>query len=161
MWVRVVLSGGKWSKVGESMLTGEYRHSIDEKGRLIIPAKYRDILGDNFVVTKGLDSCLFIYPNDEWTSFENKLRGLPLTNQNARHFSRFFLAGAVSCDTDKQGRILVPQNLREFAKLEKEVVLVGVSSRVEIWSKENWETYINEESLDMDNIANNMADLGI
>ena len=91
MWVRVVLSGGKWSKVGESMLTGEYRHSIDEKGRLIIPAKYRDILGDNFVVTKGLDSCLFIYPNDEWTSFENKLRGLPLTNQNARHFSRFFL----------------------------------------------------------------------
>lgn len=143
------------------MLTGEYRHTIDEKGRLIIPAKYRDILGSNFVVTKGLDHCLFIYPNEEWESFESKLRGLPLTNQNARHFSRFFLAGAVNCDTDKLGRILLPQNLREFAKLEKEVVLVGVSSRVEIWNKENWETYINEDALDMDTIANNMADLGI
>ena len=114
------------------MFMGEYNHTIDAKGRLIVPAKFREILGDNFIVTKGLDGCLFVYPNDEWTRFEEKLKSLPLTNKNARQFTRFFLAGAAACEVDKQGRILLPQVLREFASLEKDVVLVGVASRIEI-----------------------------
>ena len=117
------------------MFMGEYNHTIDAKGRLIVPAKFREILGDNFIVTKGLDGCLFVYPNDEWTRFEEKLKSLPLTNKNARQFTRFFLAGAAACEVDKQGRILLPQVLREFASLEKDVVLVGVASRIEIWSR--------------------------
>ena len=124
------------------MFMGEYNHTIDPKGRLIIPAKFREALGDEFVVTKGLDGCLFVYANTEWNNFEEKLRTLPLTNKNARQFTRFFLAGAAACEVDKQGRILIPQVLREFAKLEKDVVLVGVASRIEIWSKEVWEESI-------------------
>ena len=118
---------------------GEYNHTIDAKGRLIIPSKFRDSLGVEFVVTKGLDGCLFVYDNKEWSAFEEKLKSLPLTNKDARQFVRFFLAGATLAEVDKQGRILVPANLREFAGLEKEVVLVGVASRVEIWSKARWE----------------------
>ena len=102
------------------MFMGEYNHSIDTKGRLIMPAKFRDVLGDSFVVTKGLDGCLFVYPDEEWNIFEEKLKTLPLTNKNARQFTRFFLAGAATCEVDKQGRILLPQVLREFAELEKD-----------------------------------------
>ena len=112
------------------MFMGEYNHTIDAKGRLIIPSKFRDSLGDEFVVTKGLDGCLFVYDNKEWSAFEEKLKSLPLTNKDARQFVRFFLAGATLAEVDKQGRILVPANLREFAALEKEFVLVGVASRV-------------------------------
>lgn len=141
------------------MFMGEYNHTIDPKGRLIIPSKFREELGDEFVVTKGLDGCLFVYPNKEWSTFEEKLRSLPLTNKNARQFSRFFLAGAASCELDKQGRILLPSVLREFAALEKDVVLVGVLSRIEIWSKAKWE----ESNVydDMDEIAEHMEDLGL
>ncbi|OYP38963.1 division/cell wall cluster transcriptional repressor MraZ, partial [Lachnotalea glycerini] len=120
------------------MFMGEYNHSIDAKGRLIMPSKFREALGDEFVVTKGLDGCLFVYPIDEWQAFEEKLKTLPLTNKNARQFSRFFLAGAATCEVDKQGRILLPSVLREFAQLNKDVVLVGVLSRIEIWSKSKW-----------------------
>ena len=112
------------------MLTGEYNHSIDSKGRLIIPAKFREILGDSFVITKGLDNCLFVYPDNEWKLFEEKLRTLPLTNKNARTFTRFFLGSAVEGVLDKQGRVLISSALRDFAGLEKEVVLVGVLDRV-------------------------------
>lgn len=105
------------------MFMGEYNHTIDAKGRLIIPSKFRELLGEEFVLTKGLDGCLSIYPMDEWNAFEEKLRALPLTNKNARTFTRFFVAGATNCELDKQGRILVPQTLREFAGLEKDVVL--------------------------------------
>ncbi len=141
------------------MFMGEYNHTIDAKGRLIVPSKFRDALGDEFVITKGLDGCLFVYDNKEWTAFEEKLKSLPLTNKDARQFVRFFLAGAANVEVDKQGRILVPSNLREFAKLSKEVVLVGVASRIEIWSKEIWE---NTESFeDMEEIAEHMADLGL
>lgn len=138
---------------------GEYNHSIDAKGRLIIPSKFRETLGDAFVVTKGMDDCLFVYDNDEWTHFEEKLKALPVTNRNARQFARFFLAGAAAVEVDKQGRILVPANLRQFAGLEKDVVLVGVASRVEIWSKENWEEQTADK--DMDEIAENMEELGL
>lgn len=141
------------------MFMGEYNHTIDTKGRLIIPSKFREILGEEFVVTKGLDGCLFVYSNEEWTAFEAKLRTLPLTNKDARKFSRFFLAGAAACEVDKQGRILIPAVLREFAELEKEVVLVGVASRIEIWSKSKWIESNSYE--DMDDIAEHMADLGL
>ena len=138
---------------------GEYNHTIDAKGRLIIPSKYRETLGNEFVVTKGLDGCLFVYDNAEWAAFEEKLKSLPLTNKDARRFVRFFLAGATLAEVDKQGRILVPGTLREFAELEKEVVLVGVGSRVEIWSKERWEDASSYD--DVEEIAEHMADLGL
>lgn len=142
------------------MFMGEYNHTIDTKGRLIMPSKFRESLGDEFVVTKGLDGCLFVYPEAEWRAFEEKLRTLPLTNKDARKFSRFFLAGAAACEVDKQGRVLVPTVLREFAELEKEVVLVGVLSRIEIWSKSKWEE-ANSAYEDMDDIAEHMEELGL
>lgn len=141
------------------MFMGEYNHAIDTKGRLIIPSKFREELGEEFVVTKGLDGCLFVFPNEAWQEFENKLRSLPLANKSARQFSRFFVAGASSCELDKQGRILLPSSLREFAGLEKEVVLTGMLNRVEIWSKEKW--LENNSYDDMDEIAEQMTDLGL
>ncbi len=141
------------------MFMGEYNHAIDTKGRLIIPSKFREELGEEFVVTKGLDGCLFVFPNDAWQEFENKLRELPLANRSARQFSRFFVAGAASCELDKQGRILLPSSLREFAGLEKEVVLTGMLNRVEIWSREKW--LENNSYDDMDEIAEQMTDLGL
>lgn len=143
------------------MFIGEYNHTIDAKGRLIVPSKFREALGEEFVVTKGLDGCLFVYPMEEWTVFTDKLKELPLTKKDARQFSRFFLAGAASCEVDKQGRILIPAVLREFAGLEKDAVLVGVSSRIEIWSRSNWEKISDVDIEDMDNIAEHMEDLGI
>ena len=141
------------------MFMGEYNHTIDAKGRLIIPARFRELLGEEFILTKGLDGCLSIYPMDAWEAFETKLRALPFTNKNARTFTRFFVAGATNCELDKQGRILVPQTLREFAGLEKEVVLTGNLDRIEIWSKEKWSENCNYD--DMDNIAESMQDMGI
>ena len=141
------------------MFMGEYNHTIDTKGRLIIPSKFREVLGEEFVVTKGLDGCLFVFDNNEWSAFENKLKTLPITNKDARKFVRFFLAGAASVEVDKQGRILVPGVLREFSELLKDVVLIGVGSRVEIWSKERWEGTVTYE--DMDEIAEHMAELGL
>jgi MraZ protein len=132
---------------------------VDAKGRLIIPAKFRDTLGEEFVVSKGMDGCLFVYANDDWNAFEQKLTSLPLINKEARQFARFFLAGAAQVELDKQGRILLPAALREFAGLDKDVVLVGVGSRIEIWSKEKWNA-INEEE-DMDAITAAMEGLGL
>ena len=157
-WWKVEQNGGKWG--AKVMLMGEYNHTIDAKGRLIVPAKFREILGDEFVVTKGLDNCLFVYPNDEWQKFEEKLQTLPLTNKNARQFTRFFLAGAASVEVDKQVRILLPSVLREFAGLEKDVVLVGVASRIEIWSRDRWNESISTYDDDMDEVAANMESLG-
>ena len=141
------------------MFMGEYNHIIDAKGRLIIPARFRELLGEEFILTKGLDGCLSIYPMDAWEAFETKLRALPLTNKNARTFTRFFVAGATNCELDRQGRILVPQTLREFAGLEKEVVLTGNLDRIEIWSKEKWSENCNYD--DMDSIAESMQDMCI
>ena len=143
------------------MFMGEYNHSIDPKGRLIIPSKFREILGDEFVVTKGLDGCLFVFPNDEWQAFEEKLRALPMANKNARKFSRFFMAGATTCELDKQGRILLPSTLREFADLEKDVVLAGLLNRIEIWSEQKWNENNNYEEIDMDEIAGQLTELGL
>ena len=118
---------------------GEYQHTLDPKGRVIMPSKFRDGLGESFVVTKGLDNCLFVYPQGEWEELERKLRILPLTSKDARAFTRFFFSGATECELDKQGRILIPANLREYAGLDKDLIIIGVASRIEIWGKERWE----------------------
>lgn len=143
------------------MLLGEYNHNLDQKGRVSVPAKFRDDLGSTFIVTKGLDNCLFAYSKEEWEKFETKLKSLPLTNANARNFIRFFFAGATECEVDKQGRINIPQTLREYAGLSKELYIIGVATRVEIWDKEKWEKYTNEENMDVNEIAIQMSNLGI
>ena len=143
------------------MLIGEFEHSLDAKGRLIMPAKLRESIGDTFVVTKGLDGCLFAFSITEWTNFEEKLKSLPLSNKNSREFVRFFLSGATECEIDKQGRFLIPNNLREAAGLVKETVIIGVGTRIEIWDKEKWTEYNNENMSVADEIAENMTMLGI
>lgn len=141
------------------MLIGEYEHTIDTKGRLSMPSKLRRDMGEAFIVTKGLDGCLFAFSQDEWKNFETKLKALPLSDKNARNFVRFFLAGATECEIDKQGRFLIPGNLREAAKLEKEAVIIGVGTRLEIWNKEIWAS--KDEEISADEIAENMTMLGI
>ncbi|WP_066634749.1 division/cell wall cluster transcriptional repressor MraZ [Desulfolucanica intricata] len=143
------------------MFMGEHQHTIDSKGRMIIPARFREGLGERFVMTKGLDSCLFVYPMEEWTELEQKMRSLPFTRKDARAFVRFFFSGACECELDKQGRILIPNNLREYAKLEKEVVVIGVSSRVEIWSKAEWESYNKNASDSVEEIAEKIVDFDL
>ena len=140
------------------MFMGEHNHTVDAKGRVIIPAKFRDELGDEFVLTLGLDGCLFVYPNDEWLNFVNELKGLP-GSKEARQLQRYFMAGAASCEVDKQGRFLIPQKLREHAGLDKELVLVGVLNKIEIWSKERWES--NNTYENMDEIAERMSEFGL
>lgn len=142
------------------MFMSQYNHSIDAKGRVIIPAKFREKLGDSFVITKGLDGCLFGYAEAEWKEFEEKLAALPTTSKDARSFTRYFLAGAAECELDKQGRILIPAVLREFAELDKEVVLVGAASKIEIWSKEKWDSSNSEYEENMDEISANLEKLG-
>lgn len=143
------------------MLIGEYEHSLDVKGRLIMPVKLRDDIGDKFIITKGLDGCLFGFSQSEWMNFEEKLKSLPLTNKNARDFVRFFLSGAVECEIDKQGRFLVASNLREYASMEKEVVIIGVGTRIEFWSKDKWKKYNGCDNISADELAENMTILGI
>lgn len=140
---------------------GEYQHNIDVKGRMIVPAKFREGLGESFVLTRGLDKCLFAYPMEEWKILEEKLKKLPLTKRDARSFTRFFFSGAVECEVDKQGRINIPQTLRNYSKLEKECVVIGVSSRIEVWSKEIWEDYFTESEESFAEIAENLMDFDI
>ena len=142
------------------MLIGEYEHSLDAKGRLIMPAKLRQDMGEKFIVTKGLDGCLFAFSQEEWLNFETKLKTLPLSDRNARNFVRFFLSGATECELDKQGRFLIPNNLRTYATLEKEIMIIGVGTRIEIWDKEKWNSY-NDENISVEDIAENMTMLGI
>lgn len=142
------------------MFIGEYEHALDNKKRLIIPSKFREELGSKFILTKGLDGCLYVYTLDGWNVLEKKLKLLPLTSKNARAFIRFFFSGANELEPDKQGRILIPQNLLEYAQIKKEIVSIGVSSRVEIWSREKWEKY-NNSNIDFDEIAEQMSKLGI
>ena len=152
---------GPFRKKVSSLLTGEFNHSIDPKGRLIIPSKFREILGEDFVITKGMDGCLYLYPSNEWKTLEEKLRTLPLTNKNARTFTRFFFRSAVDGGLDKQGRVLISSALRTFAGLEKDVVLVGVLERVEIWDKAKWDENNAVVEGNMDDIASQMEELGL
>lgn len=142
------------------MFIGEYKHSVDDKNRVTVPSKFREGLSDTFVLTKGLDRCLFIYPYNEWIIFEQKLKNLPLTNQNARKFARFFLSGAVECNIDRQGRILIPSSLRNYSSIIKDVYFIGMSDRIEIWSSEEWDVY-NADDFDATALAEQMAELGI
>lgn len=141
------------------MFTGEYGHTIDSKGRLIIPSRFREELGDKFYLTRGMDGCLFIFPQEAWAAFEQKLAALPLTSKEARTFTRFFVSGASECELDKQGRILVPSSLREYADLVKDVILAGDLNRIEVWSKQRW--IDSTKYTDMDDIAKGLQDLGI
>ena len=165
--VKVEQSGGKWNKNPlyrkevKHLLIGEYEHNIDAKGRLIMPAKLKEDIGEKFVITKGLDGCLFVYSEKEWQNFEEKLRTFPLTNKDARAFVRFFFSGAVECEIDKQGRTLIPPMLRDYAGLSKDLVIIGVSTRAEIWSQEKWDNYSEAEDLEADVLAEKMAELGI
>ena len=143
------------------MLIGEYEHSLDVKGRLIMTAKLREDMGEKFIITKGLDGCLFGFSQTEWSNFEEKLKTLPLTNKNARDFVRFFLSGAIECEIDKQGRFLIASNLREYANMEKDVVIIGVGTRLEIWNRNKWKAYNSDENISADEIAENMTMLGI
>lgn len=136
------------------MFMGEYSHNVDAKGRLIVPAKFREQLGDQFVVTKGVDGCLYVYSQEEWKRIEEKFREVNLTTKDARKFMRFFFAGAAMCEVDKQGRILIPSVLREFAGLEKDVLLAGMLDHIEIWNEERWKE--NADFGDMDMIASHL-----
>lgn len=140
------------------MFLGEYQHSIDDKGRIIIPAKFREALGSDFIITRGLDNCLFVYPRQEWNLLEQKLKQLPMMKSDARAFTRFFFSGASECEWDKQGRVNVPSHLREYAKLDKDCIVIGVSTRVEIWDKATWEAYNQQSQESFDEIAEKLVD---
>lgn len=139
------------------MFMGEFEHSLDTKGRLTVPVKFRDGLGISFVVTRGLDRCLFVYSVEEWQILESTLKALPMTQADARSFVRFFFSGACECELDKQGRILLPQKLREYAELDKDCTLLGVSNRVEIWNTSNWANYADEAETSFADIAEKLA----
>lgn len=137
------------------MFMGEYHHTIDDKGRLIVPTKLRDDLGQNFIVTRGLEGCLFVYPKNEWDKIINKYKELPDT-KDRRYFMRIFLSGATVCDLDKQGRINIPMPLMQYSNLVKECLIIGVDERLEIWSKESWEKFIEANEANLSEIADNL-----
>lgn len=141
------------------MYTGEYNHTVDSKGRLILPSKLREALGDSFMVTKGIDGCLFVYDKAEWAVFEEKLTALSITNRESRKVLRFFLSGAIDVEVDKQGRFLLPSALREYAGIEKDVVLAGVGRNVEIWDKQRFAD--TKVDTDIAEVVDYLDDLGI
>lgn len=142
------------------MFMGEYHHSIDDKGRLTIPSKLRYELGEEFIVTKGLDGCLFVYPKDEWNNITQKYKNLPNT-KDARNYLRFFLSGALVCEFDKQGRINITQPLIKYADLQKECVIIGVNERLEIWNKQRFEQFLDDNEASMSDIAENLFQVNI
>ncbi|MGX7092449.1 division/cell wall cluster transcriptional repressor MraZ [Hutsoniella sourekii] len=142
------------------MLIGEFTHNIDTKGRLIIPAKFRNDLEEMFIITRGLDGCLFGFPMKSWENIQDKLKQLPLAKKDARAFTRFFYSAATEVEIDKQGRINIPANLRQFAKIEKECRIIGVSDRIEIWSQANWEAFADVAEENFETIAEEMIDFG-
>ena len=148
-------SGEKW---GINMLSGEYRHSIDLKGRIIIPSRIRDEMGSRIVITRGLDGCLFGYNEKNWNQIMEKLNTLPFTKRDARNFTRFMTSGAITLEFDKQGRINIPNYLNEYANLSRDVVIVGVINRIEIWSKEKWEEFMNNNVESLSDISENLFD---
>lgn len=150
---QVVDCGKKW---GIYMFMGEYHHNIDEKGRIIIPSKFRNELGTSFVVTRGIENCLFVYSLPEWDKIVTKLNKLPFTKKDARNFTRFFLSGASVVELDKQGRINIASTLTDYAKLEKDCVVLGVGDRLEIWSNDLWNAFFNENRDNMSDIAENL-----
>lgn len=149
----MVIDGEKW---GITMFMGEFHHSIDEKGRLIIPAKFREDLGDEFIITRGIEHCLYVYSKENWLAITQKLETLPFTKKDAREFSRFFLSGATAAEFDKQGRVNIASPQLSYANITKECIIVGVGSRLEIWSSENWNNFMNSAFDSMSDIAENL-----
>ncbi|MGR3741974.1 division/cell wall cluster transcriptional repressor MraZ [Companilactobacillus sp. DQM5] len=143
------------------MFMGEYNHTLDAKGRVIVPAKFRQSLGDDFVLTKGMDGCLFGYPNDQWKKLEEQLDQLPLTKKDARAFVRFFYSSATETEIDKQGRINISSSLMDYADLDKNCVIVGVSNRIEIWDKERWNEFSDNAAENFDDISEKMMDFDL
>ena len=149
----MVESGEKW---GMNMFIGEYHHTIDEKGRIIIPSKFREELGNNFIVTRGIENCLFIYSLENWAKITDKLNSLPFTHKDARTFNRFFMSGATDVELDKQGRINLPSPLISFANLVKDCVIIGTGDRLEVWSEESWDQFFQSTKDSMSDIAENL-----
>jgi MraZ protein len=143
------------------MLLGEHIHTLDEKKRLSLPARFRAQLGKKIVITRGLDGCLFVYSSVEWAQFAEKLAQLPLGQADSRAFSRFMLSGAVETDIDSAGRVLIPDFLRDFAKLGSSVVVAGVVSRVELWNSESWKSYTGNIESKADVLAEKLGDIGM
>jgi MraZ protein len=145
------------------MFYGEYFHSIDRKGRLILPAKFREVAKSHFIekffVTRGLDKCLFMFSEEEWRSLESKLKAIPVTKGLSRTFNRLFFAGAVEVTFDAQGRILLPQNLKEHAEIKREVVILGLSNRIEIWAKDKWQEFYGNSRSSYEEIAEKLMDV--
>ncbi len=143
------------------MFIGEFHHTLDEKFRFSFPKKFRNDLENGFVITRGVDNCLLVYTNSEWEGFANDVSTLPLTNKSARDFQRHILSGAVEIQLDKIGRAILPEHLRNFANIKKDIVIAGIGDKIEIWSEEEWIKRITEISKSSDNIANSMEGLGI
>lgn len=161
-WVIMELGGDKWEEVEDkSMFMGEYSHTLDGKGRLIIPAKFRSLLGQRFVIARVLDECLFVFPEKQWLSFEEKLKSLPVTDPKARVFSRFVFSGAESCSLDKSGRVCIPPKLRAYAGINEEVTVIGNGDRIEIWSKKKWDSYLSKTEESYKEFSEELAKLGI
>ena len=146
-------SGGKW---GIEMFMGEYHHTIDDKGRLIIPAKFRAELGTKFIITRGLENCLYVYHEKEWNEITAKIKTLPFTKKDVRMFTRFFFSGAAECEFDSQGRVCITSPLVSYADLTKECVVIGANDRLEIWGKANWDNFFEENSEKLEDIAENL-----
>lgn len=143
------------------MYTGEYHYTLDEKGRLSIPAKMRQKKKSVFVVTRGLERCLFVFSPKEWKDWEKKISRLPTTKKDARSFLRFLLSGATECEVNEQGRINIPLTLRQYAGINKDAVIIGVGNRIEIWGKDNWESFLSVGEKVFDDAAEKLVDLGI
>lgn len=140
------------------MFMGEFQQKLDMKGRMIVPSKFRESLTEQFVITRGLDKCLFGYTMDEWAKIEEKMKSLPLTKKDARKFMRLFFSGATVVEMDKTGRINIPANLREYATLLKDCVVIGVSSRIEIWAEDEWNSFYSESEDNFEDIAEDLID---
>lgn len=138
------------------MLMGEFHHNIDDKGRLIIPSKFRYELGEKFIITRGLEKCLFVYSLDEWAKIIDRLKSLPFTNKDARNFTRFFLSGAAECEFDKQGRINITSPLVNYAGLTSKCVIIGANDRLEIWAEDSWNSFFSENEDSLSDIAENL-----
>ena len=138
------------------MFIGEYHHTIDEKGRIIIPAKFREELGNNFIITRGIENCLFVYSAENWAKITNKLNSLPFTKKDARTFNRFFMSGATDVELDKQGRVNISKPLIDYASLIKDCVIIGTGDRLEVWSQESWESFFDSTKDNMSDIAENL-----
>jgi len=155
--VQVEQSGAKW---WITVFIGEFRHSLDSKGRIIVPSRFREELDGKFILTRGLDTCLFGFTESEWRNQEEKLTTLPMTMADGRAFSRLFFSGAVECELDRQGRAVIPPHLRQYARIERDIVVIGVSSRFEIWAQEVWEEYLSQVSGSYETIAEKLVSLG-